>query len=36
VILNCGHELMPFDEVIKEALGWLDRYLGAVQTARTQ
>jgi dipeptidyl aminopeptidase/acylaminoacyl peptidase len=36
VILNCGHNLLPFQDVIKETLAWLDQYLGAVQTAGNQ
>lgn len=33
VILDSGHTLVPFQEVIKEVLAWLDRYLGAVRTS---
>jgi alpha-beta hydrolase superfamily lysophospholipase len=32
VILDCGHALSPWSDVIKEAVPWLDRYLGPVQT----
>lgn len=32
VILDSGHELSPFQDVIKEVVAWLDRYLGPVQT----
>jgi formylglycine-generating enzyme required for sulfatase activity/tRNA A-37 threonylcarbamoyl transferase component Bud32 len=35
VILNCGHAPSPFQDVIKEVVPWLDRYLGPVQTAGT-
>ena len=30
VILNSGHDLSPFQDVIKEVIPWLDRYLGPV------
>jgi hypothetical protein len=30
VILNSGHEPSPFQDVIKEVIPWLDRYLGPV------
>jgi dipeptidyl aminopeptidase/acylaminoacyl peptidase len=36
VVLNRGHWGEPLEDVIKEAVPWLDRYLGEVQTARTQ
>jgi hypothetical protein len=36
VILSSGHELFPFDRVIKETLAWLDRYLGVVRIAGIQ
>jgi len=32
VILNSGHALQPFQNVVKEVLPWLDRYLGPVKT----
>lgn len=32
VILDCGHSLSPWSDVIKEVVPWLDRYLGPVQT----
>ncbi len=31
VILDCGHAPSPFQDVIKEIVPWLDRYLGPVQ-----
>ena len=31
VLLDCGHALSPFSDVIKEVVPWLDRYLGPVQ-----
>jgi hypothetical protein len=33
VILDCGHTPSNFQDVIKEIVPWLDRYLGPVQTA---
>jgi eukaryotic-like serine/threonine-protein kinase len=33
VILDCGHSLTNFHDVIKEVVPWLDRYLGPVQPA---
>jgi len=36
VILDCGHAPSPFEAVIKEAVPWLDRYLGSVQTIGTR
>jgi dipeptidyl aminopeptidase/acylaminoacyl peptidase len=33
VILNCGHGLHPLQDVIKEVIPWLDRYLGPVSTS---
>lgn len=32
VLLNCGHNLTPLSDVVKEVVPWLDRYLGPVQT----
>jgi alpha-beta hydrolase superfamily lysophospholipase len=32
VILDCGHSLSPWTDVVKEVVPWLDRYLGPVQT----
>ena len=36
VILDCGHAPWPFQDVIKEVVPWLDRYLGPVQTEGKQ
>jgi hypothetical protein len=36
VVLNRGHWGEPLEDVIKEAVPWLDRYLGKVQTAKIQ
>jgi dipeptidyl aminopeptidase/acylaminoacyl peptidase len=36
VILDCGHSLSPWPDVIKEVVPWLDRYLGPVQTIGTR
>jgi pimeloyl-ACP methyl ester carboxylesterase len=36
VILDCGHNMSNFQDVIKEVVPWLDRYLGPVQTAGTR
>ena len=36
VILDSGHTPSNFQDVIKEVLPWLDRYLGPVQTGRTE
>jgi hypothetical protein len=33
VIFEAGHTNFPRAEVIREVLGWLDRYLGPVDTA---
>lgn len=31
VLLDCGHNLSPFSDVVKEVVPWLDRYLGPVR-----
>jgi dienelactone hydrolase len=36
VLLDCGHDLTPFSDVVKEVVPWLDRYLGPVQTKSSQ
>src|SRR5262249_52278630 len=33
VIMDCGHSLSPWQDVVKEVVPWLDRYLGPVQTS---
>jgi tRNA A-37 threonylcarbamoyl transferase component Bud32/pimeloyl-ACP methyl ester carboxylesterase len=34
VILNSGHAPSPFQDVIKEVIPWLDRYLGSVDVGK--
>ena len=36
VLLDCGHAPYPFQDVIKEVVPWLDRYLGPVQRVGTR
>jgi eukaryotic-like serine/threonine-protein kinase len=36
VLFDCGHTPCDFQVVIKEVVRWLDRYLGPIQTRRSQ
>ncbi len=36
VILECGHAPSPVQDVIRQVVPWLDRYLGPVRTGPAQ